>query len=124
MSDRETSFAKSVQLDSYQQSLLDRHERLRSQFSEASSNQQAQESGDKQGSSMIEKDSSTTKNRPPADMARDVDGEVHKKNMRNDDQAAKKSRQQALLNRQERLKQNEDANKSSNSNKSGYSNDM
>lgn len=120
MSERETSFAKSVQLDSYQQSLLDRVERLKSQFN----NRDTQKSADKQGSSMVEKDSSTAKNKPPEHMTRDVDRQVHGKNMVKDDKVAKKSQKQRLMEQQERLKQTQDTSKSGNSNKNGYSNDM
>lgn len=89
MSERETSFAKSVQLDSYKQSLLDRAERLGVTFNNASSDKSTQTQGDKQSSSQVEKDQAKLVNKPPAHMASAADRQVHSKGMRGDDKAAK-----------------------------------
>lgn len=116
MAERETSFAKNVQLDSYKQSLLDRAERLGVTFNNASSNEAKQSQGDKQGSSMVEKDQPKHVNRPPEEMAKAADRQAYAKGMRNDDKAAKtkqamdSERAKRLIEKAKAEQQNKDQN--------------
>lgn len=85
MADRTTSHAKTVQLESDAESLLDRYPDLRDRFKAANAaNDQT----------MVEEQGAKPELRPPAEIARPVDREAHQNRMAQDDQSA---RAKALL---------------------------
>jgi len=80
MADRTTSHAKSVQLESDAESLLDRYPELRDRFNDSNiANDQT----------MVEEQGAKHELRPPEDIARPVDRAAHQNRMAQDDQSAK-----------------------------------
>ena len=125
-----TSFAKSVELSSYQKNALDRQQAIKKQCNEASLDRPAQEAkqfsagdqdGAEAGSDQMKNKASQPHLRPTGLGRTAVDAQIHQQDMNKDDAAA--SRRQSLLERNERIKRANNAQDGVNLNKDGNSKD-
>lgn len=125
MADRTTSFAKDLESDAFNQSVIDQAKRLGLDFSKASDPAQEKEQtkmsdSSKQGSSMIEKDKPQANLRPPEDMANVVDKQKFDKEWAKEEKKADNYKDQ-LAEQLERLKKQEAQKSDRDQNKDGLS---
>jgi len=127
---RPTSFAKSVELSSYQKNALDRQQAIKKKYNEASLDRPVQEAkqisagdqgGAEAGSYQVKNKASQPHLRPTGPGRTAVDAQIHQQDMNKDDAAV--SRRQSLLERNERIKRANNAQDGVNLNKDGNSKD-
>lgn len=125
MADRTTSFAKDLEPDAFNQSVIDQAKRLGLDFNKAADPVQEKEQtkmsdSDKQGSSMVEKDKPQANLRPPEEIARPVDKQKFDKEWAKEDKKVDSYKDQ-LAEQLERLKNQESQKSDNDQHKNGLS---
>jgi len=125
MADRTTSFAKGLESDAFNQSVIDQAKRLGLSFNKAADPVQEKEQAkssdsSKQGSSMVEKDQPRANLRPPEEIARPVDRQNFNKEWAKEGKQTDNYKDQ-LADQGERLKNQESKNNDSDQNKNSLS---